>query len=298
MTRLDGLLDSFVQCSELVREAVIAAERIQLVQVVGMGADGAETLGVDQIAEVAALRYLENLHPRFNILSEEVGFIDHGSSITLIVDPIDATANATASAEVSIAGTTEASHRLIGPLPTNSGQFGFPYYAFSVAAIQDGVPIAACVRNLPTGDLFTATRGGGTRLNGVPVFCEPVREVEHAWVALVRPNGETGLKAVSPLLRTAGRLRITGCTSLDFCLIASGSLHGFVNPNVHFPPGGGEKVVDYAGALLILEEAGGCASDDEGNPLPLEFDLQRRVTPFAAATPELLDALRKMIGTG
>jgi fructose-1,6-bisphosphatase/inositol monophosphatase family enzyme len=292
MIDAERLLWSLVECSEQVRLAVIAAERRSLARIVGMGADGAETSGIDKIAEDVAIGYFDQQESRVNVLSEEVGFLDRGSSVTVIVDPIDATANATAAAELTLTDLPVTMHELAPAAVPHSGQFGFPFYAFSVGAMQDGELIAACVRNLPTGDLFTATRGGGSRMNGVPIRCEPIRDLGRAWVSLVRPADDEGLRRASTLMLNSARIRVTGCTALDLCLIGSGVLHGFANPNTHWPPGFGEKVVDYAGALLILEEAGGVASDQYGEPLPLTFDLLARVMPFAASTPELLDAIR------
>ena len=291
MIESERLLWSLVECSERVLQAVVAAERHLLAEIVGMGADGAETKGIDQIAEDAAVQFLDGLRTPVNILSEEVGLIDRGSVITVIVDPIDATANATAAAELKLTNLPTTLHAVPPSLPAHSGQFGFPFYAFSVGALLDGQPIASCVRNLPTGDLFTAVRGGGSRMNGVPIRCEPVTALSDAWVALVRPPDEEGLRRSSRLILESNRVRITGCTALDLCLIAAGTLHGFANPNIHWPANFGEKVVDYAGALLILEEAGGVSSDQHGDPLSLGLDLKARVMPFAAGTPELLRAL-------
>lgn len=287
----ERLLWSMIECSEQVLQAIVASERRQLAEVVGMGADGAETKGIDQIAEDVAIGFFDNLSTPVNILSEEVGFLDRGSSITVIVDPIDATANATAAAELTLTELPSTMHASPPSLPGHSGQFGFPFYAFSVGALLDGVPIASCVRNLPTGDVFTAVRQGGSRMNGVPIHCEAVTDLRQAWLALVRPADEEGLRRASGLLLGSNRVRITGCTALDLCLIAAGTLHGFANPNVHWPPNFGEKVVDYAGALLVLEEAGGVSADQYGDPLPLRLDLLARVMPFAAGTPQLLRAL-------
>lgn len=291
MIDAERLLWSLVECSERVLQAIVAAERHLLAQVVGMGADGAETKGIDQIAEDVVVDFFRTLHTPVNILSEEVGFLDRGSSITVIVDPIDATANATAAAELTLTDLPATMHAVPPSLPDHSGQFGFPFYAFSVGALLDGMPVASCVRNLPTGDVFTAVKHGGSRMNGVPIHCEAVTDLRDAWIALVRPADEEGLRRVAPLMLGTSRLRITGCTALDLCLIAAGCLHGFANPNIHWPPNFGEKVVDYAGALLVLEEAGGVAADQNGDPLPLHNDLLARVMPFAAGTPELLDAL-------
>ncbi len=295
MVDAERLLWSLVECSEMVLQAIVAAERHLLAEVVGMGADGAETKGIDQIAEDVVLGFFNELQTPVNILSEEVGFIDRGSAVTVIVDPIDATANATAAAELTLTHLPASMHAVPPALPSHSGQFGFPFYAFSVGALLDGEPIASCVRNLPTGDVFTAVKGGGSRMNGVPIHCEPVTELKDAWLALVRPADDEGLRRTAPLILGSNRVRITGCTALDLCLIAAGSLHGFANPNVHWPPNFGEKVVDYAGSLLILSEAGGVSSDQYGDPLPLHLDLLSRVMPFAAGTPELLQTLRDSV---
>jgi myo-inositol-1(or 4)-monophosphatase len=295
MLDAERLLWSLVECSEQVRQAVISAERQFLAQIVGMGADGAETSGIDKIAEDVAIGFFDGLSERVNILSEEVGLLDRGSSVTVIVDPIDATANATASAHLKQSDPTDAVHELAPTLPEQSGQFGFPFYAFSVGALEDGKLIASCVRNLPTGDLFTAVAGSGSRMNGAAIRCEPQTELRRAWIALVRPADDEGLRRSTKLMLGSNRVRITGCTALDLCLIASGVLHGFANPNIHWPPNFGEKVVDYAGALLVLQEAGGIASDQDGNPLPLHLDLLARVMPFAASTPELLQAMRAAV---
>ncbi len=291
MVDAQRLLWSLVECSERVLQAIVASERHQLAEIVGMGADGAETKGIDQIAEDAVVAFFDGLETPVNIFSEEVGYIDRGSAVTVIVDPIDATTNATAAAELHLTDLPATLHDVPPSLLVHSGQFGFPYYAFSVGALLHGEPIASCVRNLPSGDIFTAVRDGGSRMNGVPIHCESVKALKDAWVALVRPADQEGLRRSSRLMLESSRVRITGCTALDLCLIASGTLHGFANPNIHWPPNFGEKVVDYAGALLILEEAGGVASDEHGQPLSLRLDLKARVMPFAAGTPELLQAL-------
>jgi fructose-1,6-bisphosphatase/inositol monophosphatase family enzyme len=221
--------------------------------------------------------------------------LDRGAEITLIVDPIDATGNATAAAELTLSLPPERLHRMPRQIPPHSAQYGFPFYAFSVGALAGDRLVAACVRNLPTGDLFTAVRSQGSRLNGIPVHCEPVRELANASIALVRSADPEGIRRFIPFAQRSARIRITGCTSLDMCLIASGTMHGFANPNTHRPRGYGEKVVDYAGALLILEEAGGFASDGDGQPLSLALDLSARTMPFAAGTLELLHEMREVV---
>lgn len=294
---LHALVQRMIDGSEHVRRAIIGAEYSHFAETVGMGADGAVTSKIDQVAEEAALAWFADGDPPVNILSEEIGFIDRGSAITLIIDPVDATSNALASPYLQGRTTPDLAEFDQYKLYPHSEQLGFPYYAFSVAALVDNELVAACVRNLPTGNTWTATKDGGSHLNGIPVQVDPVETIERAWLAFVRPGGEQGFRHARHMMMNAFRIRITGCTALDISLIASGSLHGFANPNAHRPGNSGEKVVDYAGAMLILTEAGGVVSDTEGNPLPIDHDLARLTPPVAAATRELHQAMIQSIHT-
>jgi myo-inositol-1(or 4)-monophosphatase len=282
------ILQTLVHCSERVRQAVVSAEHATFSEIVGIGADGADTSRIDYVAEEAALSFFQSTQIHGNVLSEEVGFVDRGSAITYILDPIDSTSNATASAigSAELPGTSSSGDPEL-ELPRHSEMFGFPYFAFSVAAMIDDRLVAACVRNLPTGDLFTASLGAGTRYNGVIVSPVTVSRLADAWVALIRPSKDEGLRRAREIIFNARRIRITGCSALDIALISTGSLHALVNPNAHRPPNSGEKVVDYAGGQLILQEAGGVITDTEGRPLPIDHDLARLTPVLAAATPEL-----------
>ena len=284
----DFILRQLVACSEVVRRAIIAVEHATMSDIVGTGADGADTSRIDQVAETAAINFLADSDSHGNVLSEEIGFLDRGSSLTFIVDPIDSTSNATVAASLlNSSAPPDSSARTCAEVPHSSELYGFPYFAFSVAAVLDARIVAACIRNLPTGDLFTATSGGGARFNGSAVVAPSVTTLGESWVALIRPSGEEGLRRARKILFGARRIRVTGCSALDMALIASGGVHALVNPNAHRPPKSGEKVVDYAAAQLILDEAGAVLSDTEGNPLPIDHDVARLTPIVAAATPEL-----------
>ncbi|MCC6625789.1 MAG: hypothetical protein IT340_00180 [Chloroflexi bacterium] len=254
-------------CGDAVRGAVAALRASEpvaaLADDLGLGADGAPTSRVDQVAEQAALAFLDGARWRGNILSEEQGLIDRGAALTLVIDPIDATNNAVTD---------------------------FPYYAFAIAAV-DQRPIAGCVLNLPTGDCWTAAYGAGAWHNDRRLPPGSVTRLADARLGLVRPMTPADLARLQPLLFGAQRVRITGCTALDVCLIASGTLHGFANVNRYTNPLWGEKIVDYAAAALVLEETGGALADLDGAALTYPLDLRHRLSLQAAATPALLAAL-------
>lgn len=288
------IVKMLIACGQAVREAVVRAEYHRMADVVGMGADGFATTHIDQLAEIAALAFLDGAEPRMNIFSEEVGFIDKGSALTAIVDPIDATNNAVAvpnfvrdlNAEPTNPDTT----------PLGEGHvFGFPYYAFSVGVIEDADLVAGCVMNLPTGEVFTAARGHGVELDGVQVRSRDVETIDRATISLVRPETETAWRSMRQIMTGARRVRITGCSALDLALIACGSLDAMVNPNRISPAGYGEKIVDYAGALALLNEVGGVLTGVDGTPVSLDLDLSYRVPLLGAANRKLHAALVELL---
>src|SRR5436305_1068395 len=79
--------------------------------------------------------------------------------------------------------------------------------------------------------------------------------------------------------------------ALDLCAVACGIVDGYLacSRDAH-------GVWDYAGGLLICQEAGAAVADALGRELiVLEHDARR--TPVAAATPALFDELLAIRGT-
>src|SRR5438309_2824286 len=91
------------------------------------------------------------------VLSEESGRHHPERAITVVVDPVD--------------GSTNASRRI-------------PYYATSLCAVDTDGPLAAMVVNLATGERFDAVRGGGARRNGEPIHASAATVLGDAIVAL------------------------------------------------------------------------------------------------------------------
>lgn len=290
------LLRTLVACAQEVRQAVVRAERHRLADIVGLGADGSDTTHIDAVAEEVALAWLEHAEPRMNILSEEAGLLDRGSALTAIVDPIDATNNATAVANV-LPRPDEVDLGVAIGAASQDHVLGFPFFAFSAGVLLDERIVAGCVMNLPTGDVFTCARGHGVHLDGVPVGSRTVTTMREARIALIRPETPAAWRAMGPIMVGARRVRITGCSALDLALIACGTLDALVNPNRISPAGWGEKIVDYAGALAMLEETGGVLTDYDGAPVPVGLDLTTRAPLLGAATPalhaDLVETLRQ-----
>src|SRR5688572_24097978 len=95
---------------------------------------------VDTGAETRIREVLDRLVPGALVVGEEMSPTASTAGETVfVVDPLD--------------GTTNFLH-------------GFPAYSVSIGAMNDGVIVAGVVLNIPYGDLYTATLGGGAFRNG------------------------------------------------------------------------------------------------------------------------------------
>jgi myo-inositol-1(or 4)-monophosphatase len=130
--------------------------------------------------------------------------------------------------------------------------YGLPQWSVSIAAEVSGVVVAGVVFDPSKSELFTAERGGGARLNGVPIAVSGCSELAQALIgtgfgydAARRGRQAQVLTGVLPLVRDIRRL---GAASLDLCWLACGRLDGYFER--------GLNVWDYAAAGLIAAEAG------------------------------------------
>ena len=125
-----------------------------------IGADGTPTARIDKVAENAVLLFLEREGISLNVLSEEIGFVDRGGEETLVLDPIDGSNNAVAD---------------------------IPYYTVSLAVGKNslsGIRLAY-LRNLATGDNYTAEKGKGAFKNGRRIT---VREPNFKHLFIIKPR--------------------------------------------------------------------------------------------------------------
>ena len=79
----------------------------------------------------------------------------------------------------------------------------------------------------------------------------------------------------------ARRVRVTGCTAVELCLVADGSAAAW-----HDIDRSGAHVHDIAGGLAVLHAAGGAALTPEGEPLRLYPDTEAKIRFVAASSPE------------
>lgn len=192
----------------------------------------------DKASEALIVAALRGAFPDHAILGEEG--TGRGEVLTSVpyrwhVDPIDGTSNYSR---------------------------GIPHYAVSIAlADADNVPLVGVVFDPTRGECFTATRGGGSRLNGQPIHVSRVANLERAIVT----SGFPGDRWTNPdnnteewthfVLRAQGTRRL-GSAALDLCYVANGRLDAFWEPRINS--------WDVMAGLLLVTEAGGRVSNYRG----------------------------------
>ncbi|PXY22546.1 inositol monophosphatase family protein [Prauserella muralis] len=250
-----ALADAAVAASRAYARARLAHTRAELADEVAEGADGTPTMLVDRLVEDAIAETAER--HRVNLLSEEAGFVDRGSAVTLVVDPMDGSANAAA---------------------------GVPLCCFGGVLAVDGRATEALTTWLDTGRAWHAVAGEPT-----PYRTTGRAAAAGASVSLLRPKPGSR----DPWWRVAtqaGRVRILASTVLESALVAEGAIDAFCDPGSDT-----HRIVDLATALVTVPAAGGAVLDALGRPLELDPDLTRRWSGVVAASRPLADELAALI---
>ena len=156
---------------------------------------------------------------------------------------------------------------------TRSFAAGKPEFTISVALVEHGRAVLACLLNPATGERFEARRGGGATLNGAPIAVADPGDLDAARIVL--SEGERKTRDFRPLF-PAARLSTIGSLAYKMALVACGRFDAYVSWRW-------SRDWDIAAALLILEEAGGRATDRTGAPLGLNRPEPRHRGLIAAA---------------
>lgn len=226
-------------------------DRAALSEKVEMGADGTPTMRLDILVDTAVAD-VANKH-RVNLLSEEIGAIDNGSAVTLVVDPVDGTANAAA---------------------------GVPLSAFAGVVAVDGTATEALTCWFDTGRCWHAVAG-----RPAPYRTTGRTALDGAAVSLLRPHGDDDA-AWWRVAKRAARVRILSSSCLEAALVAEGSTDAFADAGSD-----SHRIMDLAAAMVMVPAAGGAVLDVRGRPLEIDLDLSRRWSGVVAATPALADEL-------
>ncbi|MDX1745380.1 MAG: inositol monophosphatase [Halobacteriales archaeon] len=156
---------------------------------------------------------------------------------------------------------------IIDPIDgTNNYAVGSRLWATSVAAVQDGVPVAA-VTHLPAlEDTYTATDGRAKR-NGDPVTVrdqpESTASVAAPVFGLGRSDRPAYLATTEALISSFGDLRRFGSGQTALAMVAAGELDGIVTTLRHSP-------WDTVAGAHLVRAGGGQVTDAMGDPWSAE----------------------------
>ena len=230
---------------------------------VGRGEGGDRTLVIDQAAEeliFAELAGLGAAGASFTAISEERGEVAFGGGpLRGVIDPIDGSMNA---------------------------KRGLSPHAVSIA-VADGSTMAdvffGFVCDLSREEEWSASRGGGARLNGVALNVgrseRRHRDGRLELVAIESAHPKRIGPSAAALAEVAYRLRMFGSMALSLCQLAAGRVDGMATL-------GRARSVDVAAAQLIVRESGGLVAFTAcEDPLGAPLDLIAHSPLVAARTP-------------
>jgi myo-inositol-1(or 4)-monophosphatase len=207
---------------------------------------------VDRASEEAIGGIVRTRHPDARLIGEELApEIGALGGVTFVADPLD--------------GTTNYLH-------------DFPWYCVSIAALIDAEPVAAAILNVPTGELFTATAGGGARRAGQPIAVSRIDVPSRALIGTGFPfraveEIDPYLRVMAGVIREVAGLRRPGSAALDLADVACGRFDAFWEFRL--------APWDVAAGMLLVREAGGVVTDLDGAPARV------RHGPIVAGNPAM-----------
>ena len=185
---------------------------------------------VDRMAEQEIIKLIRASFPDHAILAEESG--EHkGNDYVWVIDPLD--------------GTTNFLH-------------GFPQYAVSVALKHKNKLELGVIYDPCRDELFTAERGGGAMLNNRKIRVSKQNSMRGALIGTGFPfksmeNLEPYLGMFRAVSADSAGIRRAGAAALDVAYVACGRLDAYWEIGV--------KEWDIAAGVLLVQEAGGVATD-------------------------------------
>jgi len=249
------LLDEVVRVAREAGQMARAAREIRTLQVMMKSSPQDLVTEVDREIEAHVVERLSRILPEAGFLAEE-GTVREGSDVNLVwvIDPIDGTMNY-----------------------IHHGRF----FCTSIALVRDGVPVLGVIYDPIHEEMFTAMRGAGARLNGYPLSVHRERRLHEALLATnmlwTQSFGTYEVREVlGTLLRRSRGIRSLGAAALEIAYVASGRFDAYLSMRL--------SPWDFAAGVLLVEEAGGVATDFYGGSLDV---LRKPSAGFLVAAPRV-----------
>lgn len=186
---------------------------------------------IDKGAETVIIKAIKENFDEDDILSEESRYTPCGSRYKWIIDPIDGTHNFIHNIEI---------------------------FGTSLALEFQGEVVLGVIYMPLTEELYLAQKGKGAYRNGkrIIVSKRTLKEATLIYDSTIRLNRRPMLRTLDGLADKVFNIRMFGSTVRSLTYLAEGKADIEVEFN--------DKVWDFAAGLLLVEEAGGRATDFQG----------------------------------
>jgi myo-inositol-1(or 4)-monophosphatase len=195
---------------------------------------------------------------RSKTVHDLVTFVDEGAQ-RIILERLAAAfpADAVLAEEGAGGGDVPRTGRLwvVDPLDgTTNFTRGVPPYAVSVGLQVDAVGVVGVVLDVTSGELFSAVRGGGLTVDGVPVGVSATATLDAALLATGFPFRDYGyvegyLASFERAIRATRGVRRHGAAAVDLAWTAAGRFDGYFEAGI--------APWDVAAGIVLVEAAGG-----------------------------------------
>ncbi len=228
---------------------------------------------------------------------EEKGFANYVTNIDLAVqrelngalNALDAEAEFISEENETNDYATRKAKWILDPIDgTTNLIHGYPHVAISVAYVglerRFGI-----VYNPFNGELFTALSGAGAWLNGERLSVSRNAALGDCIFGFGFPyerrvSAPRMFRAAEKVFAECQDLKRKGPASLDLAYVAAGRIDGYFEVDLN--------VWDVAAGLILLEEAGGRATDWDGKPLPEALDKTALIATNGLVHDELTRLVR------
>jgi myo-inositol-1(or 4)-monophosphatase len=194
----------------------------------------------DKESEAIIRAALGRVRPDYAILGEEGGRQAGDDENLWVIDPLDGTTNFL---------------------------YGAPLWGVNIALARGGKVEAGVICLPALGEMYVAERGGGATLNGKPIRVSQRAALDQALLGCGipfagKPEHSLFAREMALLTSNVAGIRRTGACSVDMAWVASGRWDAYWERSL--------CAWDMAPGLILVEEAGGTATDSDGGPYQLE----------------------------
>jgi len=193
----------------------------------------------DRNAEELIVARIRKQWPGHDLIGEEGSRQETGSDFRWYIDPLD--------------GTTNFAH-------------GYPVFCVSIALEHRNERIAGVVFDPTRNEMFAAVKGGGARLNDLPINVSKTCRLAESLVATGFPSHKRhknpNIHFYHQITLRSHGVRRAGSAALDLCYVACGRYDAYWEFNLN--------PWDTAAGVLLVQEAGGKVTNFAAGPFAID----------------------------